>query len=299
MPLADTEVVQRLGFEPRVDVLLEANDGSRRIWIEFEVSRADPVANHAKFATARFLAPVGAAESFVSMASRHIVPGRFALAAGTVLMMRAMGIPAFQVDLLPQLDGESIKRLNAMPLDELVQTRPFDATAEIDRALGVTKGQRVDDRHRIHKADNAYTVRANVWQWNQEIVDAKAAALWGRRPVQYFVFDPVTGLFAPSKFCAFVPAAESQKRGSVRVVSAPRGSIGMTMAIYASLGEQDPRFDGHIARRHLRANVGYLEIALGEADPAVQRAFAAWHEPLEALVPLRRPVRFLVPTRYG
>ena len=32
------------------DVLLERVDGSRRLWVEFEVSRADPVANHAKFA---------------------------------------------------------------------------------------------------------------------------------------------------------------------------------------------------------------------------------------------------------
>ena len=73
----------------------------------------------------------------------------------------------------------------------------------------------------------------------------------------------------------------------------------MTMAIYASLGEQDPRFDGHIARRHLQANVGYDEVALDEADPDVQRTFVAWHAPLAALVPLRRPVRLLVPTRYA
>ena len=299
VPLADTGVVRRLGFEPRADVLLEADDGSTRIWIEFEVSRADPVANHAKFATARFLAPVGDAESFVSMASRHIAPGRFALAAGTVLMMRAMGIPAFQVDLLPQFDGESVKRLNALQLDELARARPFDAAAEVDRALGAAESQRIDDEHRIHKADNAYTVRANAWQWNLEIADAKTAALWGRRPVQYFVFDPVAGLFAPSKFCAFVPAPGRLRDGLSRVTSSPRASIGMTMAVYASLGERDPRFDGHIARRHLRVNVGYQEVALDEANPGVQRAFAAWHAPLAALVPLRRPVRLLVPTRYA
>jgi hypothetical protein len=288
-------VVQRLGFEPRADVLLEHADGSQRIWIEFEVSRADPVANHAKFATARFLAPVGGAESFVSMASRHIAPGRLALAAGTVLMMRALGIPAFQVDLLPQFDGEAVKRLNTLPLDELARVRPFDASVEVDRALGVTEGQLVDGRHRIHKADNAYTVRANVWTWNQEIADAKASTLWGRRPVQYFVFDSVTHLFAPSKFCAFVPAPGWTAPAN----SASATPIGMTMSVYASLGEQDPRFDGRIARNHLRVNIGYGEIALHEADPDVQRSFAAWHEPLQCAVPLRRPVRLLLPTRRG
>ena len=42
------ELDRRLGYRPRADVLLEKADGSRRLWIEFEVSRADPVANHVK-----------------------------------------------------------------------------------------------------------------------------------------------------------------------------------------------------------------------------------------------------------
>lgn len=40
-----------LGFSPRADVLLLHEHSDRRLWIEFEISRADPVANHAKFAT--------------------------------------------------------------------------------------------------------------------------------------------------------------------------------------------------------------------------------------------------------
>jgi hypothetical protein len=56
-------------------VLLLSGDRSRRIWVEFEVSRADPVANRAKFATSRFLEPEGSDDTFVSMASRHIAPG--------------------------------------------------------------------------------------------------------------------------------------------------------------------------------------------------------------------------------
>jgi hypothetical protein len=35
-----------------------AQYGSRRLWIEFEISRADPVANHAKFATAQLFQPL-------------------------------------------------------------------------------------------------------------------------------------------------------------------------------------------------------------------------------------------------
>jgi len=48
---------QLLGYSPRADVCLETIDASRRIWIEFEISRADPVANHAKFATAHLFKP--------------------------------------------------------------------------------------------------------------------------------------------------------------------------------------------------------------------------------------------------
>ncbi len=65
----DLEAV--LGYSPRVDVLLERQDASQRLWIEFEVSRADPVANHAKFATAHLFQPQPKTDVFVSMVSPH------------------------------------------------------------------------------------------------------------------------------------------------------------------------------------------------------------------------------------
>lgn len=46
-----------LGYTARADVLLEQSDPHRRIWVEFEVSRADPVANRAKFATSHLFDP--------------------------------------------------------------------------------------------------------------------------------------------------------------------------------------------------------------------------------------------------
>lgn len=55
--ILDARLEKALGFAPRADVLLERQDGSRRLWIEFEISRADPVANHAKFATAHLFEP--------------------------------------------------------------------------------------------------------------------------------------------------------------------------------------------------------------------------------------------------
>ena len=42
-PVLPHDLERILGYAPRADVLLERRDGSRRLWIEFEVSRADPV----------------------------------------------------------------------------------------------------------------------------------------------------------------------------------------------------------------------------------------------------------------
>ncbi len=43
--LLPLDLEQLLGYSPRVDVLFEREEPKRRLWIEFEVSRADPVAN--------------------------------------------------------------------------------------------------------------------------------------------------------------------------------------------------------------------------------------------------------------
>src|SRR5262245_39790495 len=79
--LLPSELQHVLGYNPRADVLLERNDGARRLWIEFEVSRADPVANHAKFATAHLFKTQLQSDSFVAMVSPHVDRGRRNLAA--------------------------------------------------------------------------------------------------------------------------------------------------------------------------------------------------------------------------
>lgn len=299
VPLVDKAATRRLGFEPRADLLMERSDGSARIWVEFEISRADPVANHAKFATARFLEGGPGAEVFVSMVSRHVVSGRAALAAGTALAMRAMGIPAFQVDLLPDFDAESVKRLNAMPAASLRELKSLDAKGEVRRLIEVGQGDVTRTGHRIHKADNPWTVGVNVREWNRQIASAEGLALWGRRAVQYFVHDLGSGLFAPSKFCAFVPAPQGSEVEPLHARFKPQ-PVSMGLELYAALGEGDPRFDGHIARQHLQSRLGYrlvpLENALEiERLADLRRSFEAWHAPLQVVVPLRRPVVLLMP----
>jgi hypothetical protein len=274
--LVAQDAARRLGFEPRADILLQRTDGSRRIWIEFEISRADPVANHAKFATARYFEGSLPGESFVSMSSRHIAPGRAALAAGTAMMMRALGVPAFQVDLLPQFDGAAITGMNRLPADAL-QDDTLLVEPEIERVLEVTDARLAHGWHRIAKADNAYTVAVNIRQWNVELVHGASRALWEKRTARYFAYDPVSGLFAPSKFCAFIPAPHpaSGQQAFMRVAEAPGG---MTNALYATLGEQDSRFDGHVARVHLESRLGYRLVPLSEAPAALRAAFRVWQE---------------------
>lgn len=271
VPLVDKAAVRRLGFEPRADLRLTDKASSRRIWVEFEISRADPVANHAKFATAALLEGIAPDDCFVSMTSRHIVAGRAALAAGTTIWMRSLGIPAFQVDLLPQFDEPQIKALNSRDLTVADGLAQVPVRAEIDRILDVSSAAALASGHRIHRADNPFTVALNVRQWNAEVQTESGRSLWGRRRVQFYVMCNASGIFAPSKFCAFIPAPAFGER--------PAGiarALGMTLPIYAQLGEQDPRFDGNIARKHLERRLGYAAFPLAEAPTAVREAFSRW-----------------------
>src|SRR4051794_15663030 len=74
-PVLAADLERLLGYAPRADVVLERADGSRRLWIEFEVSRADPVANHAKFATAHLFSQQRSTDVFISMISAHVTRG--------------------------------------------------------------------------------------------------------------------------------------------------------------------------------------------------------------------------------
>jgi hypothetical protein len=98
--IMSADLERQLGFAPRADVLLAHTDGSQRIWIEFEISRADPVANHAVRA-----APVRAT-------GRDGVLCRWSLARRVRAQQpgRVRGLPdargghvAFQTSLLPRI----------------------------------------------------------------------------------------------------------------------------------------------------------------------------------------------------
>lgn len=257
-----------LGYSPRADVCLESEDAARRIWIEFEISRADPVANHVKFATAHLFKPFESSDTFVSMVSSHVARGRRNLASNTVHLLRQVGISAFQTVLLPNVEPDDIKRLNHSSLDSL-RSCNLDASKELDRVFQIVEPVIEDDRHRIHFISELFDVIRNLHHWNLEVSQPQGGKLWKRRTVTYFVFDPVSKLFAPSKYCAYSLPVHSSQRGT----AATSGL--MNMETYCKLDETDSRFDGNVARNHLLANLG-MNLTDLDQSPQIGLAFTDW-----------------------
>ena len=262
------EIASLLGYDPRADLLLERSDRSRRLWIEFEVSRADPVANEAKFATAHLFEPRLESDRFLAMVSPHVTRGRRNLGAATIALLRRVGIHAFQTTLFPHLAPEEVKRLNHRSLIELA-AETIDVAPEIVRAMEVTTPlARGDAAHSLHYAGDLLDAMLNLARWNDDLATVPGRALWGRRTVTYFVFDGARS-FAPAKFCAYVAIPE---REGATTSTAPHA--GMTMEVYAALDDREPTFDGHKARTHLVRNLGMSERL--PADEETREAFALW-----------------------
>ncbi|QDV40583.1 hypothetical protein Enr13x_03890 [Stieleria neptunia] len=262
------ELEKLLGYSPRADVCLERDDGSRRLWIEFEISRADPVANHAKFATSHLFRSFEPSDVFVSMVSSHVTRGRRNLASNTIHLLRHVGINSFQTVLLPAIEPERIKQLNHSSLQQLKHAG-LDIPAEQKRVFQVVDPVLESDGHRIHFASELFEVMRNLHLWNQQISAPLAGEQWKRRTVTYFVFDPVSKLFAPSKFCAYVIPNGPTEIDDV-------SSVGMmNVATYSKLDQKDRRFDGQRARVHLTTNLGMV-ITQPSESPAIERAFGNW-----------------------
>lgn len=252
-PIFPANLQTCLGFSPRADVLLENSDRTKRLWIEFEISRADPGANHLKFAVGHIFLPQPRSDTFVSMVSNHVTKGRANLGAGAILLMRHVGMSAFQIPLLPHIQGKRIKELNHLA-SGFLSDQEIDAKAEMDRALAFSEPLTNHNDTDIYYAANEFEVAMNVRQWNQEVLQPQSAALWGQRTITYFVFEQQSSLFAPSKFCAFMPTYNSQSIATERLMSQ---SLCMTLPFYCSLDQATSRFDGQVAQKHLRERLGY------------------------------------------
>lgn len=243
------DLVAYLGYRPRADILLEKNDSSRRLWIEFEISRADPVANHVKFATAHLFQPQERTDTFISMASSHIASGRRNLAENTILLMRHLGMDAFHLALLPMYSAQEIRNLNHLPIN-LLSNLGINVSHEIERIFNVVEPVYRHNLHsRIHFAGDLTEVLRNLRRWNKDIRSNLKQPLWGKRTITYFVYDPQSANFAPSKFCAYVPVVSynSYPQNLSGSLSKPE----MDLEIYQSIETDQKIFDGKRAREHL------------------------------------------------
>lgn len=289
-PLLDVRDRALLGYDPRADIALERIDGSRRLWIEFEISRADPAANHAKFATAHLFRPWGSSDAFVSMISAHVARGRRNLGAGMIHLMRQVGIDAFQTVLLPDLGKERIKLLNTSA-QALHEARP-DVIPEIERVLEVAQPLASTTAGRLHFASDVFDVLLNLRRWNEEADDPQTAATWRRRAVRYLVLDRVTGRCAPAKFAAYVLLPSHIGMSSL---DSPRPDSRMTFERYLHLDHAEPLFDGHRAWTHLTRQLAFASRAYHDA-PAEAALFDAWYARYHHLIQVdHQNLRLLLP----
>ena len=285
--LLPPETGRLLGYLPQADVVLERHDGTRHVWIEFEVSRADPVANHAKFASAHLLQPQPAADTFLAMVSPHVVRGRRNLAASTVMVMRAIGMSAHQTVLLPHLPPGTVQALNHSPA-ALLEAEQLDVAAEVERALAVAEPLGTLAGTRIHFAGDLLEVLLNVRRWNAELRTPDGSAAWARRSATYYVYDPTSAQFAPSKFAAYVPIGPPGQ-------PATDPWQHMTIPTYAGIAARTPIFDGHLAWHHLTHRLGMRLLQPADA-PDLAAHFQDWLSTHAGHVaPRATPPTFVVP----
>ena len=271
------EMERWLGYAPQADVMLQEVRTGRRVWVELEISRADPVANHAKFATAHLFQPMPEQDTFVSMVSRHVDRGRSNLAAHTIALMRAIGIRAFQTTLLPALERNEIKRLNHLTADRLREEAPI-VSGELKRVLNVSGAVGRVLESDIHFAANAVEVLYNVQRWNQDMALPVPRERWGQRRVRYFVHDPQTKLFAPSKFAAYLRLPLTPQRAW----EIDRSLTGMSIAGYTEIDQQHPIFDGRRAWQHLESQLHMTATNLDALPGDLVETFWRWSERFKA-----------------
>lgn len=265
---------QLLGYSARADVVLEKLDQSLRLWIEFEVSRADPVANHAKFATSHLFLPQPPSDRFLAMISPHVTRGRRNLAFSAVALMRQVGMKAYQTVLFPYLNPTDVQRLNQLELSAL-DSENLDVDRELERVLTVSEPLITMTDYDIHLVGDLFAVTLNLRQWNEDMSTECGRQLWGSRTVTYFVYDEESCLFAPSKFCAYSavptqpPTSDSTQKGA--------GLGIMTISAYTSINDGSHLMDGHRAQWHLTHGLGMTAMRQGDL-PEVDNAFSKWRE---------------------
>ena len=262
-----------LGYRPLVDVVLTNLRSQRRLWIELEISRADPVANHTKFASGHLMHPVPHQDAFVSLVSNHVTRGRANLAAHTIYLLRVGGIRAFQMPLLRDLTGSQISGINQgkLPLSGL-------PTPDLREVIALTEPVTCDVDTEIYYTTNPLEVILNVRQWNIDAQLETGKNRWGNRRVKYLVYDRRTGLFAPSKFCAY-----SRIQKPLAVPEQSGFNPAMTIEAYSRVPQDHGIFDGQKAWKRL-SKIGFHKVGVADVSQNVRERLTAWIKANSALV---------------
>jgi len=252
-----------LGYRPAVDLLLESRQTDERLWLELEISRADPVANHAKFASAHLMQPLSERDTFVSLVSNHVARGRANLAAHSIYLLRIAGLKAFQIALLPELDAKTVMALNQgeASLDGL-------PNLDVREIINLTRPVASVDAGRIYYATNALEVLLNLQQWNRDMTHTYCRSVWGGRRIRYLVAHPSSGLFAPSKFCAYTRMPSPNDSPGFQTPA-------MTVPAYTRIEPETGIFDGQKARLRLE-RLGFRCTHISACTPSLRQRFASW-----------------------
>jgi hypothetical protein len=126
----------------------------------------------------------------------------------------------------------------------------------------------------VHFVGDLFEVLLNLRGWNDDMQTEEGRTAWGSRAVRYFVFDPNSGLFAPSKFCAYTPVLLGDDRHR------------MTTATYTALNDGTHVMDGHRAWKHLTMALGMRLLSDVEVGQVMGK-FGGWLESQAGAVSVR------------
>jgi hypothetical protein len=213
--------------------------------------------------------PSGSA--FISMVSPHVNRGRRNLGAATVHLMRHIGIESFQTMLLPAFTPAEVKTLNHLSLPDL-QAKQLRLDLELERAMAVSQPLFSAGEVRVHLCGEFLDVLLSLRRWNEDVATDAGRRDWGRRTVTYFVHDPVSQVFAPSKFCAYLPIITPMGAAGKSALHVDRE---MSIGMYSRIELTAPRFDGGVAWNHLMRNLAMM-IVRPEESPEIHDLFSRW-----------------------
>lgn len=114
---------------------------------------------------------------------------------------------------------------------------------------------------------------ANTILLMRRIDSSVVRKLWGKRTITYFVFEPHSKSFAPSKFCAYIAIPPMLSSNVITDEFMSRAE--MTVELYVTLDGTDSRFDGRRAHKHLTQSLAMTPRTVNEA-PEIASIFEEW-----------------------